>query len=219
MATIIGGFDTGLADTSLFLLNRNDRTRAGVEGHEEEFYVNVSNGNLMIRQVDAFLPSQGEDTLVMRTYNSRGSWNANNGQGWAINTIVLNLSQITANKITLVNPDSSQFLFFGDTSGTVFRSTDGSGAYETIVQNKTTKQWTLTRSDQTVLTFDVNGDLIQSQDTNGNLITYVRKAGKLTQVKDDTGHVTNYIYSGSNLSQITDETGAASRASSTARDN
>jgi len=208
MATIVGGFDTGLADTSLFLLNRNDRTRAGVEGHEEEFYVNVSNGNLMIRQVDAFLPSQGEDTLVMRTYNSRGSWNANNGQGWAINTIVLNLSQITANKITLVNPDSSQFVFFGDSAGVVFRSTDGSGAYETIVQNKTTKTWILTRSDQTVLTFDVNGDLIQSQDTNGNLITYVRKAGKLTQVKDDTGHVTNYIYSGSNLSQITDETGA-----------
>src|ERR1044072_8883250 len=93
------------------------------------------------------LPAQGEDTLVMRTYNSRGSWNANNGQGWAINTIVLNLSQITANKITLVNPDSSQFLFFGEASGTVFRSTDGSGAYQTICQYKTKKQVNLTRSD------------------------------------------------------------------------
>src|SRR3954471_16837731 len=102
MAMIVGGFDTGLADSSLFLLNRNDRTRAGMEGHEEEFYVNVSNGNLLIRQVDAFLPSQGEDTTVLRTYNSRGTWNGNVGQGWSINTIILDLSQITANMITLV---------------------------------------------------------------------------------------------------------------------
>ncbi len=36
MATIIGGFDTGLLDSSLYLLNRNDRTRTGVDGHEED---------------------------------------------------------------------------------------------------------------------------------------------------------------------------------------
>src|SRR5712691_7871679 len=216
MATIIGGFDTGLLDSSLYLLNRNDRTRTGVDGHEEELYVNVSNGNLIIRHVDAFLPSQGEDTMVVRTYNSRGSWSGNTGQGWSINTIVLNLSQITSNIITLVNADTSQFVFTNDGTG-VFRSVDGPGAYETITQNKTAKTFTLVRSDQTVLTFDGNGDLIQSKDTNGNLIQYVRKAGKLIQVnvihKDDTGHVDdtehviNYIYSGSNLSQITDENG------------
>ena len=208
MATIVGGFDTGLADGSLFLLNRNDRTRIGTEGHEEEMYVNVSNGNLILRHVDAFLPSQGEDTTILRTYNSRGTWNGNVGQGWAINTFILELSQITNNIITLVNPDSSRFLFTADANG-VYRSVDGVGAYETITQDKVAKTWTLVRSDQTRLTFDGNGDLIQSQDTNGNLLTYVRKAGKLTQVKDDTGHVTNYVYgAGGNLQQITDETGA-----------
>ncbi|MFL6566185.1 MAG: DUF6531 domain-containing protein, partial [Burkholderiales bacterium] len=209
MASIVGGFDTGLADSSLFLLNRNDRTRTGVEGHEDEYYVNVSNGNLLIRHADAFLPSQGEDTSVLRTYNSRGSWNGNVGQGWSINTMILELSQITNNQITLVSPDSSRYLFKADASG-VFRSVDGAGAYETITQSTgNPKTFTLVRSDQTRLTFDGNGDIIQSQDTNGNLITYVRKAGKLTQVKDDTGHVTNYIYGGGgNLQQITDETGA-----------
>src|SRR5712692_11152277 len=208
MATIVGGFDTGLGDTSLYLLNRNDRTRTGVDGHQEDLYVNVSNGNLIIRHVDAFLPSQGEDTTILRTYNSRGSWNGNVGQGWSINTIALDLSQITSNLITLVNADTSRFLFKADASG-VYHSVDGPGAYETITQNKTAKTFTLVRSDQTVLTFDGNGDLMQSQDTNGNLIQYVRKAGKLTQVKDDTGHVTNYTYgAGGNLSQITDETGA-----------
>src|SRR6266536_146964 len=203
MATVIGGFDTGLLDSSLYLLNRNDRTRTGLDGHEEDLYVNVSNGNLIIRHVDAFLPSQGEDSAVIRTYNSRGSWNGNVGQGWSLNTITLDTGQITANLITLINADTSRFVF----------KNDGTGAYETITQNKTAKTFTLVRSDQTVLTFDGNGDLIQSQDTNGNLIQYVRKAGKLIQVKavsslNDTEHLINYIYSGSNLSQITDETGA-----------
>src|SRR6266540_1667950 len=212
MATIIGGFDTGLLDSSLYLLNRNDRTRTGLDGHEEDLYVNVSNGNLIIRHVDAFLPSQGEDSWVIRTYNSRGNWNGNVGQGWSLNTISLDTGQITANLITLINADTSRFVFKNDGTG-VFRSVDGPGAYETITQNKTAKPFTLVRSDQTVLTFDGNGDLIQSQDTNGNLIQYVRKAGKLIQVKavsslNDTEHLINYIYSGSNLSQITDETGA-----------
>src|SRR6266545_2082708 len=212
MATIVGGFDTGLLDSSLYLLNRNDRTRTGVDGHEEDLYVNVSNGNLIIRHVDAFLPSQGEDSWVIRTYNSRGNWNGNVGQGWSLNTISLDTGQITANLITLINADTSRFVFKNDGTG-VFRSVDGPGAYETITQNKTAKTFTLVRSDQTVLTFDGNGDLIQSQDTNGNLIQYVRKAGKLIQVKavsslNDTEHLINYIYSGSNLSQITDETGA-----------
>src|SRR6266705_1436880 len=187
MATIIGGFDTGLLDSSLYLLNRNDRTRTGVDGHEEDLYVNVSNGNLIIRHVDAFLPSQGEDSWVIRTYNSRGSWNGNVGQGWSLNTITLDTGQITANLITLINADTSRFVFTNDGTG-VFRSVDGPGAYETITQNKTAKTFTLVRSDQSVLTFDGNGDLIQ--------------------IKDDTGHLINYIYSGSNLSQITDETGA-----------
>src|SRR5229473_2987778 len=207
MATIIGGFDTGLLDSSLYQLNRNDRTRTGVEGHEEELYVNVSNGNLIIRHLDAFLPSEGEDFTLLRTYNSRGSWNQNVGQGWAINTIALDLSQITSNMITLINADSSRFLFTPDATG-VFRSVDGPGAYETITQNKSAKTFTLVQSDQSVLTFDGNGNLLQSQDTNGNLIQYLRQAGKITQIKDDTGHVINYIYSGQNLSQITDETGA-----------
>ena len=135
MASVVGGFDTGLADGSLFLLNRNDRTRAGVEGHEEELYVNVSNGNLLIRHVDAYLPSQGEDSWVVQTYNSRGTWNGNVGQGWSLNTVTLDASQITANRLTLINADSSRYLFTADASG-VYRSVDGPGAYESITQDR-----------------------------------------------------------------------------------
>ena len=97
MPSIIGGYDTGLFDSSLFLLNRNDRTAQGTAGHGEELYVNIANGNLVVMHKDAFLPSQGEDYMLVRTYNSRGTWNQRDGMGWSNNSTVLELSQITNN--------------------------------------------------------------------------------------------------------------------------
>jgi hypothetical protein len=61
----------GLLDGSLSLLNRNDRSSNGTLGHGEQAYANVSNGNLLIQQRDAFLPSRGADFDLIRTYNSR----------------------------------------------------------------------------------------------------------------------------------------------------
>src|SRR5688572_22203750 len=98
MTSIIGGYDTGLLDSSLFLLNRNDKTGEGTAGHGEDLYVNVSNGNLVVMHKDAFLPSQGEDYLFARTYNSRGTWIDKDGQGWSNNSTMLELSQITNSK-------------------------------------------------------------------------------------------------------------------------
>src|SRR5262245_3237399 len=86
MTSIIGGYDTGLLDSSLFQLNRDDRTREGTEGNSEDMYVNVANGNLILQHKDAYLPSQGEDFFLVRSYNSRGTWSGNAGEGWSNNT-------------------------------------------------------------------------------------------------------------------------------------
>ncbi|HHJ13940.1 MAG TPA: hypothetical protein ENJ79_06115, partial [Gammaproteobacteria bacterium] len=70
MAIIIGGTEAGLQDTSFAILNRNDRTAGNDPGHGNQFYANVANGNLVIQERDAFLPSRGDDFLLTRTYNS-----------------------------------------------------------------------------------------------------------------------------------------------------
>ncbi len=205
MATIIGGEGTGLLDTSFYLLNRNDSTREGAMGHGEVAFVNVSNGNLIIRHTDAILPSNGEDYALIRTYNSRGNWNTSVGKGWTL-TSFLELSQITNNVIYLVNPDSSQFTFRYDSATGKYRSVDGAGAYEEIAYDKTSKTYVLNRSDQTRLFFDNVGNMVRSVDTNGNKIEYLRSSGKLVQIRDDNAHVINYIYSGSNLVRIEEAT-------------
>ncbi len=202
MATVIGGHDTGLLDGSLYLLNRDDKTREGTAGHNEQLYVNVTNGNLVVRHTDAYLPSQGEDYAVVRTYNSRGNWNEGVGQGWTL-TSAVELTQITRNNITLRNADGSYYEFDYDRVTDIYTSTDGAGAYETITYDKTSKLYTLVRSDQTQLVFDGNGTLQQSTDTNGNTITYTYQSGKLVQVQDDTGHTITYEYGGSQGSELT----------------
>src|SRR5262245_17301802 len=208
MATLIGGAGTGLLDSSLYLLNRDDRTRAGKLRHNEQMYVNVSNGALVLQHQDAYMPSFGEDFNLIRTYNSRGQWNTEVGKGWTL-TVFLELSQITNNKITLINPDSSQFLFQWDDAAQAYVSVDGPGAYERIVQDKTTKTYQLLRSDQTVYSFDFNGTMVKSRDTNGNEILYTYQGGKLQTVQDDTGHRVTYIYgTGSNLIEVRDEVSA-----------
>src|SRR3954471_7777615 len=81
--SLIGGHNLGLLDSSASLLNRDDRTNSGTLGHGEQAYANVSNGNLIIEQRDAFLPSRGADCDLVRTYNSRG---VVSGTGWSLST-------------------------------------------------------------------------------------------------------------------------------------
>ena len=65
-------------------------------------------------------------------------------------------------------------------------------------------QFTLTRADQSQLSFDKSGLLLSSVDTNGVRMEYVYQSGRLQQVRDDTGHVITYNYSGSKLASITE---------------
>src|SRR6478736_5443311 len=81
--SVVGGHNLGLLDSSATLLNRNDRAGNGTLGHGEQDYANVSNGNLIIQQRDAFLPSRGADFDLVRTYNSRG---VVAGTGWSLST-------------------------------------------------------------------------------------------------------------------------------------
>src|SRR5436190_17152039 len=142
MANIIGGFDTGLFDSSLYLLNRNDRTGASDPGHGEGIYANVADGNLVVTRQDAYLPSEGIDFELIRSYNSRGAWNGGAGKGWTLSA-GLQLTGISSSQITLINQDSSRFKFTFSSSTGKYQSVDGEGAYQTITYNSSSSTYTL----------------------------------------------------------------------------
>jgi len=208
MATIIGGDGTGTLDTSLYQLNRNDTTGAGATGDGEQPYINVSNGNLVISHLDEFLPSETNDFLTARTYNSRGQFGTPDGEGWTMSEFS-RLSVITPTQIVVLNSDGSQFTFNYVASLGVYRSVDGAGAYETISFNPRNGTYSLTQSNQTVLTYDFTGRLLQSKDTNGNTISYnYNFLGQLASIADTSGHTLSFVYNfAGQLTKIQDETG------------
>jgi YD repeat-containing protein len=223
MPTLIGGNDTGLLNTSLLLLNRDDRTHNNVHGHNEQTFVNVSNGNLVIQHTDAYLPSQGEDSLLVRTYNSRGVASdvmQGNGKRWSFSPFI-HLEERSDNDeiyYEIRKGDGSLFLYRLNAATGLWESTDGAGAFETLEVLGKAKPgeaaFRLTRSDQTVVEFDKFGRIIRSVDTNGNEMAYVYQSAHLIQVIDDTGHVLNYHFEivlgengeeNTNLVRISDE--------------
>src|SRR5215831_7648822 len=216
---IIGGHNLGLQDSSTTILNRNDPTGNGTLGHGEQPYVNVSNGDLVVRQRDVFMPSRGPDFEVVRTYNSRGYLNGI-APDWTLSTgVTLSSHQDkpadngpTVTNYSAFYGDGSEAHFAFDSSRNLWVSTDGAGAYETLNVLGTAAadgaKYVLTRADQTQFRFDKNFVLLSNVDTNGVRMDYVYQGGKLQQVLDDTGHVITFNYSGlGTLSSISDETG------------
>jgi hypothetical protein len=137
MAQISSGHESGILDTSLLLLGRNDRTNKSDSGHDEQILVNVSNGNLVVQHRDGFMPSQGDDFLLLRTYNSRGySGDAqqHDDSRWTFSTFT-RLSVRQGNQGTYYEVeygDGSVFDYYFNQATGLYESTDGADAYETI---------------------------------------------------------------------------------------
>ncbi len=214
--TIIGGHALGLQDGSLGLLNRNEQTGKGTLGVGVESYVNVSNGNLLIQERDAFLPSQGDDFSLVRTYNSRGAIQGSPDGWWWSSGVRLSAHQDTpaGGKGTITNyairyGDGTELHFDFDTGRALWVSTDGAGAYETlqvVAGNgpNVDPKYIVTRADQTRYEFDKNFTLERIVDTNGVTTEFTYQGGLIQTIRDDTGHTIVYQYSGGKLTSIVD---------------
>ncbi len=214
MAIIIGGHETGLLDTSFGQLNRDDRTSESEVGQGEQLHVNVSNGNLVLTQQDAFMPSRGMDFQLIRTYNSRGvpsDAGQRDDERWSLTTgVSLNVTNEGGEQHFFVTYGDGSVLEYRLDAGTgLYVSTDGQGAYETLedlgASGNDTVFYVVTRADQSRLSFDKDGRLLSWVDTNGVTTQFVYSQNRLVQVIDDDGHVLTYNYRSGNLVSITDE--------------
>ncbi len=213
MAIIVGGHETGLLDTSFGQLNRDDRTSESEIGGGEQLHINVSNGNLVLSQQDAFMPSRGMDFQLIRTYNSRGvpsDAGQRDDDRWSLTTAVsLNLTNEGGEQHFFVTyGDGSVLEYRLDSATGLYVSTDGQGAYETLedlgAKGNDTIYYVVTRADQSRLSFGKNGNLLSWVDTNGVTTEFVYSQNRLVQVIDDDGHVLTYNYRSGNLVSIED---------------
>ncbi|WP_346837593.1 DUF6531 domain-containing protein [Microbulbifer sp. SAOS-129_SWC] len=212
--TLVGGNELGLLDSSYALLNDNKKANNNEVGADENLFVNVSNGNLVIQHQDAYLPSLGDDFQLVRTYNVRGAASDAHGHEdarWSFSTGIRLNVVAGGQSIDVHYGDGSLFDYYWDDNRQLYVSVDGAGAYETIRDlgaiGNTDPAFELTRADQTKLTFSKQGELLSWEDPNGVRMDYVYESDRLVQVKDDTGHEINYLYQNGALYQVTDETG------------
>uniref|UniRef100_UPI00210EF3B2 DUF6531 domain-containing protein n=1 Tax=Massilia sp. YIM B04103 TaxID=2963106 RepID=UPI00210EF3B2 len=212
MVAIVGGNGLGLVNSTGATLGQRGQFGAAQLGRNgDNIYVNAATGNLVLQHQDEFLAATGLGQSLIRTYNSQGQFNDDNGDNWklSLSRSVGNLTgTLNAEKSTIsrVGGDGAITVFIYDRTTQTYRSSDGAGAYDSLSYDSASAQWRWTSGSTRVTEiYDANngGRLIGSRDLDGNSLNYAYNAsGLLSQIDDSSGGSTVLKYNGNNLSEI-----------------
>jgi YD repeat-containing protein len=204
MVAIIGGGGTalGLSNSSAATLGRDGvGGNAAIGRSGEQAYVNSATGNLVIQDRDELVKSSGLDVEVLRTYNSQGLMDDDNGDNWRLGVNRKLAFGPLGTSITRTNEDGAGELYAYDLLQNRYVSSDGSGAFDTIVQSG--RQWVWTDgTTRHVDIYDVNGRLLESRDADGKSTQYGYTGNLLTSITDASNQITYLDYTGNNLSKV-----------------
>jgi len=85
MVSVVTGSVAGLVSTSKDVLGAAGGLGQASTGRAgEQVTVNAANGNLIVQDRDEYLVGVGPDVDLLRTYNSQGGWDGDNGDRWRI---------------------------------------------------------------------------------------------------------------------------------------
>jgi|GEM_PF-475336 YD repeat-containing protein len=190
--------------------NGNRTPYVDTSGNSSDSYLNLSNGNVVLRQRDDVIAARGIDLALGRAYNAQGG----QARHWTFG-----VSQSVGRIIGVVNgagstvlrtaADGSQAAYTYDSARGMYVSTDGAGAYRTLAYDAVAQRWTWTAGDGQVReVYDATqqGRIILSADTSNNQLSYYYDAGsgQLSRVVTASGDTTWFDYSNGDLTQIRD---------------
>src|SRR5258706_6849765 len=214
MAAVISGNSLGLLNSSLYVLGPQGALGQATQGRSgDQVYVNAASGNVVIQNRDELLVGRGPDLSFLRTYNSQGLFDGDNGDNWRFGVYrkVYNLTgtvNTAGSTVTRVAEGGSESVYTYDTAVGKYVCHDRGGAYDTLAFTSATQTWTWSWTDGTnPLTelYDAanGGRITKVQDQDGNALPFVyNAAGLITQVTDADGESTFLDYSGTNLTQL-----------------
>ena len=165
MVAVVSGSGLGLFGTSASTQGASGNATLGRGG--ERVFVNTATGNLVIQNFDEALVSRGIDLALVRTYNSQGLLNDDNGDNWRLGVqrrvYALNGTLNTAgSSITKVFGDGAEVVYSYDETLGRYSSSDGDGAHDSLVFDPTDSEWTWTdESSRISETYDSLGRLQQ----------------------------------------------------------
>ncbi|MGM9485073.1 hypothetical protein ACS5PN_28040 [Roseateles sp. NT4] len=189
MVSIVTGSGAGLVNSSKDVLGRAGEIGNPTSGRAgERVTVNAATGNLVVQDRDEYLVGIGADVDLLRTYNSQGGWDGDNGDGWRIGYYrwVSGLSgtvNTAGSNVKRTDADGHEALYTFDAGSGKYLTSEGSGQFDSLSFG--TGVWTWTDGDT---------GTTETYATANSGQTY-----RLTQVKDPAGHLVKVDYDGANL--------------------
>jgi YD repeat-containing protein len=223
VVAIVSGNSLGLSLTSSATLGqRGTFGNAGQGSTNEQVFVNVSNGNLVVQDRDDILMDKGDNLVALRTYNSLGMTNSleatgntgpnddDNQDRWTSGFFKTNGNlKITgtpgdvACKFVRIAPDGAQALYEWD--GSAYKTMAGDGAHDTIALVGGNLVWTDGSTGRTETYRQPDGLLISAMDADQNQTTYTYVNGLISLITASSGDKLkfDYITGTSNLLSVT----------------
>jgi YD repeat-containing protein len=169
----------------------------------DRIYVNTATGNLIVQSQDERLSALGLGLSLVRTYNSQGLLNDDNGDNFRLG-VHSRLYEFNAGaSVRKEFGDGRVVLYQYNAARALYVSTEGGGAHDTLSFNASNSQWTWTDgSSRTREIYDSTGRLFEARDADDNTLTYGYTGALLTSITDASGQTTTLVYSGNNLTEI-----------------
>lgn len=212
MVGIVAGNSLGLSSTSLGSLNGGVQDPSAAVGRGKDYaYVNAVTGNLVIQRNDDLSVALGNDTAVLRTYNSQGLLDDENADNWRIGfyrsvKLLAGVANTAGSSVVRVDADGSEALYRYDTARGVYVTKDGAGADDYLELNTGANLWTwrdgASSTAETYSWDGVAGRLESENDGENNYSTYSYTGNLLTSIANASGDTTILEYSGSNLVRV-----------------
>jgi YD repeat-containing protein len=219
MTAIVSGESLGLLQSSAALLGGQGQLGVANQGRAGEgVYVNAATGNLVIQGQDEVLVGRGPDAALLRTYNSQGLLNDDNGDNWRLGLYrqvhsLTGTVNTAGSTVMRTAADGSEATYSYDATLGKYVTTAGAGAYDTLAYDSGSLTWTWTDGGTRVTErYDgaSGGRLTQIVDASGNAISLTYGGNLLTAVHTADGETTYLDYSGNNLTELrTVESGGA----------
>ena len=199
MVAVISGNGLGLGNTSLTQLGQSQGGSPSLGQAGNRSYVNAATGNLILQSNDEGLLFDGLPLNVLRTYNSLGQLNGNDGWTYGFSRSVNGLTgtlNSAGSTITRNDDDGSSVVYTYNATLGVYQSTDQSGAIDTLSWNATSSTWTWTDAASTTQeTYNATGQLTALTDTSsGASYSFSYNNGQLSQIVANDGDTLLFGY-------------------------
>lgn len=211
MVAIVSGSSLGLDLTSWRTLGERVTSGPATQGRSNETVaVNVATGNLLLQSADQTLVGRGPDPQLLRTYNSQGLRDDDNGDNWRQSVAPRPIEVVgtwggAGCTVRRTADDGSVAVHVWAAGSAAYVCTDGDGAHDTIRQLQNGQlEW---RDGSTGVTelYAATADrrLLQRCDASGNAQTFnYDTQGRLERVVTPSGEALVYVWSGNNLQTV-----------------